>query len=594
MFGIIYDQVFEGPVSAWLGISNGLLWLALLIPPVFAGGASRRQVYWMAILSALARVLLTPDLPDLRYASSLILIMTGISFLTGMLLWQRGAAIQGLVVALALDQVLRALGSTYDISLRQDWLLVQGAWSLALILAALWMHRRMVDQQPEAEGISPSMGLALGAWLFLESSLLSFPNALARWTEGSYSLLAPALLAFSVAPGLLLHQEGKRPSIWEEGPTRWGISLVLVAGLMLGYFFRGALAILALLIAQGAALLGMEILLADRGPGIRRGGGWLSLGAFLFLLLHYFNAFAFTYPYTLPFMRQLGWQVYLAAGVAFGIGVSFAEWPDFDRGRRSGPRVQAGLIALVAIAMVAMVARARPVAPLPDDGTLRIATYNIHYGYDDHWQFTLEAQAQAIEREGVDILALQEVDAGRITSFGVDDAQYLATRLRMNAVYLPTVEHLTGIAVLHKGEPLWVEGQWLPSLQEQTGIVGVGVRWEEEELAAYGIWLGLANEDTTGQILEALSFIGATAPAAFGGDFNASEDEPLISIVAEAGFIDPFRSLGLDPPPTSPAVDPEERIDYVWIRGLLPVRAAVSDSLASDHRLVVAEIGHLP
>ena len=211
-------------------------------------------------------------------------------------------------------------------------------------------------------------------------------------------------------------------------------------------------------------------------------------------MLHYFNAFAFTYPYTLPFMRQLGWQVYLAAGVAFGIGVSFAESPDLDRGWGSGPRVQTGLIGLAVIAVVAMVARPRPVAPLPDDGTLRLATYNIHYGYDDDWHFTLEAQARAIEGEGIDIIALQEVDTGRITSYGVDDAQYLAKRLGMNAVYLPTVEHLTGIAVLHKGESLWMNGQWLTSLQEQTGIVGVGASWDAQPIAAYGIWLGLQDE----------------------------------------------------------------------------------------------------
>jgi endonuclease/exonuclease/phosphatase (EEP) superfamily protein YafD len=43
-------------------------------------------------------------------------------------------------------------------------------------------------------------------------------------------------------------------------------------------------------------------------------------------------------------------------------------------------------------------------------------------------------------------------------------------------------------------------------------------------------------------------------------------------------------------PATAPASSPEERIDYVWVRGATPVRAWVSPSLASDHRMVGVEI----
>jgi endonuclease/exonuclease/phosphatase (EEP) superfamily protein YafD len=58
----------------------------------------------------------------------------------------------------------------------------------------------------------------------------------------------------------------------------------------------------------------------------------------------------------------------------------------------------------------------------------------------------------------------------------------------------------------------------------------------------------------------------------------------------QAGFEDPFALLGQTPPPTDPAVEPEQRIDYVWLRGLSPTRAWVADSLASDHRMVVTEV----
>ncbi len=103
--------------------------------------------------------------------------------------------------------------------------------------------------------------------------------------------------------------------------------------------------------------------------------------------------------------------------------------------------------------------------------------------------------------------------------------------------------------------------------------------------------MGLSNEDTLTQIQEALRFIGDRSPAAFGGDFNAQPGSPVAEAVQQAGFSDPFLTLGMDPPPpTDPALEPRKQIDYVWLRGVEPEGAWVSDSLASDHRLVVVQL----
>jgi endonuclease/exonuclease/phosphatase (EEP) superfamily protein YafD len=102
--------------------------------------------------------------------------------------------------------------------------------------------------------------------------------------------------------------------------------------------------------------------------------------------------------------------------------------------------------------------------------------------------------------------------------------------------------------------------------------------------------MGLSDEDTQRQIGEATAFIAEAAPAAFGGDFNAELGSPVYEAVVGNGFHDPFSVLGAEAPPTSPAVDPKERIDFVFLRGLAPRQAFVSESLASDHRMVVVEI----
>jgi endonuclease/exonuclease/phosphatase family metal-dependent hydrolase len=309
------------------------------------------------------------------------------------------------------------------------------------------------------------------------------------------------------------------------------------------------------------------------------------------LALNFANAFAFTYPYAVPVMHGMGWAVYLAACCAIALGVLPQRRLAVAQGmlaQHGGGVIAAGLIAVASVVVA--------VWPIPAQQhaitqRMRLATYNIHYGFDDGWHFNLDEMADAIAREKVDAIALQEVDTGRLTSLGVDDAYFLARRLGMHVFYLPTVERLTGIAVLYRGEAQ-ADAVLLPSLQEQTGIVRVSWDTPEGPWYFFGTWLGLENEDKLAQGAAALDFIADAGPAAFGGDFNATDDSPLAELIRGGGFVDPFTELGQLPPPnTSPAVDPQERIDYVWMRGALPVLAHVAESLASDHRMVVVEIG---
>jgi endonuclease/exonuclease/phosphatase family metal-dependent hydrolase len=324
----------------------------------------------------------------------------------------------------------------------------------------------------------------------------------------------------------------------------------------------------------------------------RPAGGRLAMGMVVFLILNFLNAFTFTYPYTLPAMRGLGWVVYLAAGLLVGMAAAMRRSLVDKRAEPSNRSAMPVLAVVIAIALAIVFAWPSTAEPLPENGRLRIATYNIHYGYDDDWRFTLKEIAQTIQAAGADIVAMQEVDTGRMTSYSVDDAYYLAQQLRMNVAYLPAVEHLTGIALLYRGPAAQIDQRLLTSLQEQTGIVRASIKYLNEPIDAYGIWMGLGNEDTQRQIDEALQFIGDRSTVAFGGDFNAEPGSPVVESILEAGFIDPFLTLGIDPPPlTSPAIDPQSRIDYVWVRGLVPSRAWVSDSLASDHRMVVVEVG---
>jgi endonuclease/exonuclease/phosphatase family metal-dependent hydrolase len=585
MFGILYDQVFAGSPTIWLPVSLLLAVTALLSPAavpgrVWAGGAGMA-----AAICAVARIAMTVNDADVRFVASLIVVGGALMAFTALLQSDRRLAYLAFVAALAVDQLLRIAGQTYDLTIRPDWLPMQVLLSSAVLGLALTIPQP-TGADADKLGMSIAAGIGAGAVLFLETSLLSVGNAAARWGGVSYALMAPLLLAIALVWSIFR----PRPSAAVTRVTALALTVLLPLFLMLAYHTGGALASVSLVAAALLALLGWAIA-AGPSASRRRSGAALGMGMALFLGLNFLNAFAFTYAYTLPVLRGAGPAIYLAAGLLAALPAWRPRPPATERDRSGRPSWAALALGAGGLALSITLVWPRPALPAEDPTRLRLATYNIHYGYDGAWHFSPDAQAAAIRESGADVVTLQEVDTGRMTSYMVDDAYYLARSLGMNVAYLPTVEHLTGIAVLYRGTAVLTEGQLITSLQEQTGVVHVELDRGGRRLHAFGVWMGLEDEDTQTQIEEALAFVGDRTPASFGGDFNAQPGSPVYIAVKNADFLDPFPALGIVPAPdTSPAVNPQERIDFVWLRTLPPAQARVSESLASDHRLVVVEV----
>jgi endonuclease/exonuclease/phosphatase family metal-dependent hydrolase len=597
LFGIIYDVVVTGPMTPMVIVIHLLLLLAFL-SPLFA---PRRTVSlrWTLLISSLlislGRIPLTLSDPHVRLYSSLFIVAASGLYATSLLRQSPRTFPQALIAALAADQFFRALGNTFDITLRDGWLPYQVI--LSVVLAGLsWRmfylaRGRMEEVSTQRLGVLG--GLAIGAFLFQELSLLSFPNAIARWSGGNYAALAPALLLVTLLPLLPGAQRGLQR--WQKmqstAPWLWGMVLILLtcASLAIGYLCNGIVASVALLLSQLLVLLALSgALTGDRD----RIGLGLAVGNLFFLVLNFAYAFAFTYAYTLAFFRGTGLPIVLVGALAVTLPAALGRPPSPTQALPSREvRWSAMQWAVAALLLIVCAVFAWPPAPRMKEAgpNVRVGTYNIHYGYHTDWKFYLEEMARTIEESGADIVALQEVDTGRITSYGVDDALWLARRLRMALVYQPTVERLTGIALLYRFPLQRAGGQLLISRLEQTAIVHAQVRVGDEPLDAYGIWLGLEPEERAAQLTDALEFIVREGPAVLGGDFNSTPDSPIYRRLVEAGFSDPFVVGGFEPSPTSPSEFPQERIDYVWIRDLSAVGAQVLDSTASDHRMVVIE-----
>ncbi len=589
LFGIIYDQVVEGPFTAWLLISLVLVVIAFVLPLLAPSKPKRKTIAVIAGILVVARIGISVNDPLVRYWSSLLVLSMGGLLLSLMINTGKRVVLTGLVLALALDQIFRVLGDTYDISLQQSWIPLQVIWSILLLGISYVLRRNYRDEESGLSAPGLLWGLALGGILFIETSLLSLPNAVARWADYRYDLIAPVLLLLTILPLISPIRRQIIPRICSHTISRFIILSLLVAGVIIGYFCSGLFAGTALLLSQ-LFLIVLLVCLFDHVSGWQYSAGiGMSAGLIFLLLLNFCNAFSFTYPYTLPFMRGLGWVVYLVACAAVGVALILRFSPkEVIRAPVIKP-YWAALFGLMLVLIAIYSVLPEPIESFPQDGEFTAGTYNIHYGYDDPWHLAIDSQAKTIAASGADIIALQEVDTGRMTSYCIDNAYYLARKLGMNVVYLPTVEHLTGIALLYRGDAVKTSGQLVTSEQEQTGVVYALLESGDTPIHAFGTWIGLSNEDTDRQISEVLEFIGDRTPAVFGGDFNSIYGSSVTLAIEANDFLNPFSELDIVPAPnTSPAISPQERIDYVWFRGVEPLHAWVPASLASDHRMVAA------
>ncbi len=610
MFAAMYEAIFshEGLVLALL--AAGVLVVFCFLPAMLPARAARSpfELFTVAMAVYACRIFLVPDQPRLTMFSSLLIFAATGTYMRGRDRRAEFPMGRSLLTAIVVDMFLRIAGNTYDITFRQSWLpwqvVISGALSLLSYL--LFRARQRADAGTASDIFWARNGLSLGALLFLQTSLLAMPNAVARWSGVDYSWSVPVMLFCVLFPMVFC---GGRTA-----PFPWIISIrwmrllsVIVAtgGVAMGYTTRGAAALVALGLAQiatlFASLCGSGHLNAEVNPC--RIGWAVSLAFLVLVVLNVGWAFVFGHAYVgLGFFRQLGLPIFLLATV-------IATWPlsrpqvVLDEGLRRQAKLSipgAG-IALALLSLGTVLALPPGRSHTMRDRTVRFGTYNIHYGYNADWQHTLADTAETIEKSGADVVFLQEVDACRITSYGVDTATWLARKLRMNAAYQSTMAHLTGIATLSRFPIIRSEGRLLPSHDEQSAILLTQLRIGKGVVNAYGTWLGLSPAERRRQLQAALDFIGS-APAVLGGDMNVTVNEPktgrdewqrtrVYRELTRQGFEDPFIEGKFCPAPTEPAVRPRKRLDYVWIRGLVghAVKAEVLPSTASDHRMVVVE-----
>lgn len=549
------------------------------------------------------------------------------------------------VFGIAADQILRAVGNTLDPTLSTAYLDTQITVSAVLVIIALITLVVQTRQKAtEQSAVNPDRGLiplwggvGLGALLFLELSLLSLPNAVAGRASVDYTSFAPFITLATLLPIIpwVRNQATYFVGLFDRNARGWLWMLLMALLIVFGTRFQGILAGASLVIAQFTVSMLWWWLVRPRAEKERQFTAiWLLVSVIIFVLLTAADNFTYEYGYVQNLTGDLAFlnpyiPPFLRAFRGFGLGVLllavfFAALPVIQTQRRipwtTGTSWQSILgIAAVALASIGVAVAVRPPqinlllsTEQNPVNSIRIGTYNIHAGFNEFYHFDMEAIARTIQQSGADVVLLQQVEVGRMTSYGVDQALWLARRLGMDVRFFPTNEGLQGLAVLSRVLIIESDGTQLTSSGSQTGLQRVRIQPDEGVINIYntrleylldvgdGRTVEQQEQDQQRQINEIFAILANQYPDGnlgrllIGGTFNNIPDSPLADQMRAAGFVDPFAGTGL-PSELSATVwrtgVPRVQLDYLWLwrRSLVPIGANTVNSQASDHRMVVIE-----
>lgn len=249
---------------------------------------------------------------------------------------------------------------------------------------------------------------------------------------------------------------------------------------------------------------------------------------------------------------------------------------------------------------------------------LRVMSYNIHYGNSFSNVYDIQSLANVMRESGADIIGLQEVDVhwGSRSNFD-DDIKILAEELDMNYFFAPIYDmdpynpgeprRQFGVAVLSKYPIIAAVNEEITRLSTQStnpepalapGFAHVLINVKGVHVPVYVTHLDYRSDPKvrTMQVADMLNIMSQDhREKILLGDMNAAPNKQELAPLFE-NFND---ILALPDPSTGetlnnytfPANKPTSRIDYILTTdGIKAESYKVIDSLASDHRAVVADL----
>lgn len=232
-------------------------------------------------------------------------------------------------------------------------------------------------------------------------------------------------------------------------------------------------------------------------------------------------------------------------------------------------------------------------------------TYNVHScrgrgGRPDPLRI-----ADVIASAEPDIIALQELDVGRMRTGGIDQAHMIAQHLRVASHFHPALhveEEKYGDAILTALPSQLIKASQLPSLGEPRGAIWVEVLLGTLRIQVVNTHFGLRRRERMAQAhaIAGADWLGSAAcsgnPALLAGDFNAIPRSRAYGILAEGLS---KQVLTIPARATFPARFPLLRLDHIFANHHARIlRYDVIDTplarSASDHLPLLATVECLP
>ena len=231
---------------------------------------------------------------------------------------------------------------------------------------------------------------------------------------------------------------------------------------------------------------------------------------------------------------------------------------------------------------------------------VRVLTYNIHHGEGTDGRIDLARQADILNREAPDLVALQEVDRTTKRSGGVDQLAEFARLTGLTPAFGRAIEFQGGgygVGVLSRLPVRGLRQRLLPGSPDReprtalTVDVDLADGGPRVQFTATHLDQGREAADKLAQASYLAAALGRRTDqlGILAGDMNTRPETEPIQILARR-WTDTFA----DPPP-DPNGRPRRRIDYVMVRPAQAWRVIesryVDAPLASDHQpvLVVLE-----
>ena len=412
--------------------------------------------------------------------------------------------------------------------------------------------------------------LLVGPALFLELTLVGNAGRMSEMT-GLSLLVMVIVLQLGLFTAVIAAEQ------WTRFAARVAIVAAGIAALLMMNTSERYLPLLVVVV-QLVVVAGLREA-SERRLRMSAASSFAITGVLVFALV-----FGFYNAYELPPL----WVVaYAPLAVAAALVQRARAWP--------APQVITALAASTALATLYLVPP--PPGPEAERNVLTVASYNIHHGFNDDGVPGMPATAREIENLNADVVALQEIGRGWTLLGGNDLVGYLRWRFpNYGVTYTPVNGELWGLAIMSRSPALAAGGGRFAAEPGAVryGWTGVLVEFDNARFPFYSVHVTADLEGPMGdarlaQIDELQHLIRGKERVIVAGDFNAHPEDPPIKAM-RTSLIDLGAVAGLAATNTWPAGQPNERIDYIFGKGMRVMAGAIPPSTASDHLPVVLRL----